>query len=567
MSPPPKIGNRGTLCALNSLVQCLFETKDILHILQRLGEYVSPTVRELRDLLMQMCTNDGERVYSTELLAREISRAYSCNLFNQQHDPDVIFGYILDAVKKDGACVDFVKLVEGRTSTCKGCKQANTHPNIHYTLPVSLHASHDTFEMADFIQSDYGKEHNVEQRCSSCSSNACTLKSSVIELPEVMVVKLNRVVSDRNILRKIDRMVCFPRTLDMSPFAAVQAEEQTIYRLYGVIAHEGTPDGGHFTAYVQGDGDWGYANDSYTGSCSWADVVSTYGGDFGHRSELRKSTAYMLMYRKVTDGLIDAGNKQGVNSVLQCLAETVTSEQLLSRSAGAVTKELAGVLKAMTASPSRAVNPKAFIDTLAVQSGLSFKYEEYPDVTLQYIAEALDQEACAFGSSQMRLTTVQLTECPNCNATYSLSEDRIILPVIVKQAGLLACMRDVFENIVTKECVECNSIQSMSAQMKINEPPECMIIRLDRLNESSVVNFPEKFDLSDVVKSTSAVYNLYGVIAQSSDTVIAYTKRNGDWFRKENTRVAKCQWQQITNTYRCGVADEVACMLWYRKSV
>ncbi|GAB1288340.1 Ubiquitin carboxyl-terminal hydrolase 45 [Apodemus speciosus] len=57
-------------------------------------------------------------------------------------------------------------------------------------------------------------------------------------------------------LRKVNRHVDFPLTLDLAPFCAatcknISAGEKVLYGLYGIVEHSGSMRGGHYTAYVK----------------------------------------------------------------------------------------------------------------------------------------------------------------------------------------------------------------------------------------------------------------------------------------------------------------------------
>ena len=566
MSKPPGLGNAGGQSALNSVVQCLLRTDELLQMLQdSRGEPRIPIVRALRELLLLMSSrNHGtSHVYNPAQLAQEIVKVLPLPLF-----PEDVLQCILDAAEQDDVSLEFLTGVKEHRVKCEVCGFTPTQhvPETFTMLWLPIQTSLVNAELLDFIGARCRKRVD-KTKCTQCSLEKCIIETVFTRLPDVLFVNLCRAVKDYGrTARNSNETVAFPKTLDVGSVLTVPREEQTVYRLYGVIAHEGPLDSGHFAAYVHGGGCWTYANDTFTGSCSWNDVSSSAYGN--GNSELRKSRARTLMYRKVTDGLIDTGKRQGISSVLQCLAETLTPSQL-DRSGAGVTKELAHVLSSIKANHGRAVNPGMFIDSLALESGVSFTFEEDPDVILRYIIDALDRDkGLDFAVTSWQTSTVDVISCLTCQAKQSLSVERSVFPVAITHDDLLECIRRTIDNVVTKECVACNDFRDMMSRITIKAMPMFLVIRLDRPTPDRPVGFPQRFNSSVLSAEYIApsVYHLYAVIAQSAESVSAYTKTNGSWFHKEDTVITACRWEDVTGAYdRSGVFDNVACMLWYRR--
>ncbi|XP_075410852.1 ubiquitin carboxyl-terminal hydrolase 45 isoform X2 [Tenrec ecaudatus] len=75
-------------------------------------------------------------------------------------------------------------------------------------------------------------------------------------VPAVLILHLKRFHQAGLSLRKVNRHVDFPVTLDLAPFCSaacknVSVGEQVLYGLYGVVEHSGSMRGGHYTAYVK----------------------------------------------------------------------------------------------------------------------------------------------------------------------------------------------------------------------------------------------------------------------------------------------------------------------------
>ncbi|XP_054425730.1 ubiquitin carboxyl-terminal hydrolase 45 [Pteronotus mesoamericanus] len=75
-------------------------------------------------------------------------------------------------------------------------------------------------------------------------------------VPVILILHLKRFHQAGLSLRKVNRHVDFPLTLDLAPFCSatcknVSAGEKVLYGLYGIVEHSGSMRGGHYTAYVK----------------------------------------------------------------------------------------------------------------------------------------------------------------------------------------------------------------------------------------------------------------------------------------------------------------------------
>ncbi|XP_012965714.1 ubiquitin carboxyl-terminal hydrolase 45 isoform X2 [Mesocricetus auratus] len=75
-------------------------------------------------------------------------------------------------------------------------------------------------------------------------------------VPAILILHLKRFHQAGLSLRKVNRHVDFPLTLDLAPFCAaacknINVGEKVLYGLYGIVEHSGSMRGGHYTAYVK----------------------------------------------------------------------------------------------------------------------------------------------------------------------------------------------------------------------------------------------------------------------------------------------------------------------------
>ncbi|XP_006813669.1 ubiquitin carboxyl-terminal hydrolase 16-like [Saccoglossus kowalevskii] len=75
--------------------------------------------------------------------------------------------------------------------------------------------------------------------------------------PPILTLHLKRFQQAGYSLRKVNRHVDFPLTLDIAPFCSenckdvADSKNQILYSLYGLVEHSGRLQGGHYTAYVK----------------------------------------------------------------------------------------------------------------------------------------------------------------------------------------------------------------------------------------------------------------------------------------------------------------------------
>ncbi|XP_013366237.1 PREDICTED: ubiquitin carboxyl-terminal hydrolase 45 [Chinchilla lanigera] len=75
-------------------------------------------------------------------------------------------------------------------------------------------------------------------------------------VPAILILHLKRFHQAGMSLRKVNRHVDFPLTLDLAPFCSatcknVSVGDKVLYDLYGIVEHSGSMRGGHYTAYVK----------------------------------------------------------------------------------------------------------------------------------------------------------------------------------------------------------------------------------------------------------------------------------------------------------------------------
>ncbi|KAI0510508.1 hypothetical protein KFK09_011112 [Dendrobium nobile] len=128
-----------------------------------------------------------------------------------------------------------------------------------------------------------------------------TKRILIDRVPPILTIHLKRFSQDaRGRLTKLTGHVKFQETFDMRPYMDPRCiKDQSFYRLIGVVEHSGSMSGGHYVAYVRGNGRgsrtstgtgsagkaWFYASDACVREVSLAEVL--------------QSEAYILFYEKM----------------------------------------------------------------------------------------------------------------------------------------------------------------------------------------------------------------------------------------------------------------------------
>lgn len=153
----------------------------------------------------------------------------------------------------------------------------------------------------DCIQ-DMFRVEKIEYKCELCGNtqNNCSDKK-ILTKPKTLIIKLKRYFQDGNTLKKNNKFIEYPETLDLSKYSCNGDIEK--YQLYGVINHNGVLNSGHYYSYVKNnikdikdysnsnsntslpdfDDTWYLCNDSRVSEISIDEVLTS-------------NNAYMLFY-------------------------------------------------------------------------------------------------------------------------------------------------------------------------------------------------------------------------------------------------------------------------------
>ncbi|KAK7113963.1 ubiquitin carboxyl-terminal hydrolase 8-like isoform X2 [Littorina saxatilis] len=150
-----------------------------------------------------------------------------------------------------------VELFQGQlksTLTCRTCKKTSVtfQAFMYISLPIpssSKCSLRDCFRA--FLQPEM-MTGSCKWKCPKCRvERDAEKKIDIWKLPHILLIGLNRFVSDGMWMQKKTTMVDFPvNDLDLEEFT-LGPKDRARYSLYGLSNHYGTMEGGHYTAFCR----------------------------------------------------------------------------------------------------------------------------------------------------------------------------------------------------------------------------------------------------------------------------------------------------------------------------
>uniref|UniRef100_A0A0A9YH44 Ubiquitin carboxyl-terminal hydrolase n=1 Tax=Lygus hesperus TaxID=30085 RepID=A0A0A9YH44_LYGHE len=326
--------NIGNTCFLNSVVQCLSNTRLLReYLISR--EYISEIrtsdnkgslIKSFGDVVTELWSDEG-KVVNTSSFKSHIQRYAPRFMGYNQQDAQEFLRYLLEGLHDDinrvavkpknlpeiddelsesmkatEAWKQYLRFDNSRivdlfvgqlksTLLCTVCQHASTTFEAFWDLSLPLPNSNSSSAirlsqcLEHFTKEEVLDGHEMPT-CSKCKTRRkCTKRFSIQKFPKILVLHLKR-FSPFERYKKLSVTVDFPLTnLDMSAYGSTK--QSCTYNLYAVSNHSGTAYSGHYTAYClhSGSGQWFEFNDSRVSSISARNVVS--------------SEAYILFYEQV----------------------------------------------------------------------------------------------------------------------------------------------------------------------------------------------------------------------------------------------------------------------------
>lgn len=330
--------NIGNTCFMNSVLQCLSNTKPLLEYCLN-DEYkadINSTTSRMKGQLIKVYAavmksvwkGTGETYFTPSEFKSQIAKFAKRFVGYNQQDAQEFLIYLLEGLHEDvnrvrekkKRLVDdsnevetisasekaklcwnnyldhdnsiIVELFVGQLRsalTCTVCDyQSNTFdpfwdlslPIPKNKNPVTLLHCFDHFTQEEYLDGD------ERPTCARCKKRQrCRKQFSIQRFPKVLIIHLKRFNQGSFYRSKLSTKVEFPiKQLDLSPYAA-QHRGSPVYNLYAVSNHSGSTAGGHYTAYAKNpySGKWHYFNDQRVSGAS--------------ESQIQSAEAYVLFYQ------------------------------------------------------------------------------------------------------------------------------------------------------------------------------------------------------------------------------------------------------------------------------
>jgi len=317
--------NIGNTCFMNSVLQCLSNTKQLTNYLLK-EEYlreINTSNSSMKGSLIKAFASviknlwkGGGRVVDPSSLKGAVNRfAPRFSGYNQE-DSQEFLRYLLEGLHEDlnrvmtkpqpinseidsslSVCEQameawkrylrrddsqLVDLFVGQlksTLRCSDCGYDSVTFEPFWDLSLGIPSRSGEVSLLDCFES-FTKEEILDgdemPTCERCKTRKkCSKRYSLYRLPKILVIHLKRFSPSDRFRQKLSTTVTFPLTgLSLSRYS--ESSSSNTYNCYAVSNHSGTLYSGHYTAYAKHSqsGQWYSYNDSRVSKCSSSSVMS-----------------------------------------------------------------------------------------------------------------------------------------------------------------------------------------------------------------------------------------------------------------------------------------------------
>lgn len=310
----PSLGlpNLGNTCYMNSVLQCLFNTKKLYSYFSSGTHFMdsaNPVISEVFGVLFANVftdANSGSILSDLRVFKDWIGDVNLTFAGYAQNDAHEFFRFLLEKINRElnqakgksqhytefkpsSPNISTVQMAEEWKNFSKlrensiintlfgGCIVSEVtcltcfHRSISFenTLDLSLdlpkttgvHLHHPTISLAKCFEEFKNEVSVAEYQCSKCKKTGKAKRQlSIWKQPEILVIQLKRFLLDRHgKLEARKDHISFPLSdLDLNPFTNKDSKEpRGKYKLHGFVNHYGGLNSGHYTAMIEAkDGSW-----------------------------------------------------------------------------------------------------------------------------------------------------------------------------------------------------------------------------------------------------------------------------------------------------------------------
>eukprot|EP00092_Neocalanus_flemingeri_P076529 GFUD01094943.1.p1 GENE.GFUD01094943.1~~GFUD01094943.1.p1 ORF type:complete len:654 (+),score=77.64 GFUD01094943.1:881-2842(+) len=317
--------NIGNTCFMNSVIQCLSNTKLLTNYLLN-DEYVrdintsnssmkGSLIKAFSTVIKSLWKSNGKVVDPSSLKGAVQRFAPRFSGYNQE-DSQEFLRYLLEGLHEDvnrvltkpqpinteidsslSVCEQameawkryirrddshLVDLFVGQlksTLRCSHCNHESVTFEAFWDLSLGIPSKSGDVSLLDCLDS-FTKEETLDgdemPTCEQCKTRRkSTKRYSLYRLPKILVVHLKRFSPSERSRQKMSTTVTFPLTgLNLSRYT--DSVSNSSYNCYAISNHSGTLYSGHYTAYAKHSqsGQWHSYNDSRVSKCSSSNVIS-----------------------------------------------------------------------------------------------------------------------------------------------------------------------------------------------------------------------------------------------------------------------------------------------------